>query len=78
MISSLLFFSKCKINNYHNPIALDHALVAPKEPYKDFLDVPNAIFDELTQVAREIYKKIEKNMNQMEFVCFRITATITN
>lgn len=44
----------------HRPISLGHTLVAPKVNYRDFLDVPNDVFDEITKVAREIYNKIEE------------------
>ncbi|ABE56456.1 histidine triad (HIT) protein [Shewanella denitrificans OS217] len=44
----------------HDPINLGHALICPKKPYHDFIDVPEDVMAEILLVARAIYRKIVK------------------
>lgn len=44
----------------HDPINFGHILIAPKYPHKTFIDLPNDVFLEIHEVARDLYKRIEK------------------
>jgi histidine triad (HIT) family protein len=42
----------------HDPINHGHLLICPKHPYKDFIDVPEPIMNEMLNVARTLYRKL--------------------
>ena len=43
----------------HDPINFGHLLIAPTKPYKTFLDLPEAVFLEIHEVARDLYRRLE-------------------
>ncbi|MCF9698646.1 HIT family protein [Vibrio parahaemolyticus] len=45
----------------HDPINFGHILICPKTQYRTFIDLPESVFFEITDVARDLYKRIEAN-----------------
>ncbi|MCF9554676.1 HIT family protein [Vibrio parahaemolyticus] len=43
----------------HDPINFGHILICPKTQYRTFIDLPESVFFEITDVARDLYKRIE-------------------
>lgn len=43
----------------HDPINFGHILICPTTPYETFIDLPACVHDEITQVARDLYQRIE-------------------
>ncbi|GAD03592.1 HIT family protein [Agarivorans albus] len=43
----------------HDPINFGHILIAPKKPYKTFLELPAEVFGEINEVAKDLYKRLE-------------------
>ncbi|MER2496903.1 HIT family protein [Vibrio neptunius] len=44
----------------HDPINFGHILICPVKPYQSFTDLPNHVHDEIQNVARDLYGRIEK------------------
>ena len=47
----------------HDPINFGHILICPKTQYRTFIDLPESVFFEITDVARDLYKRIEAKFN---------------
>jgi histidine triad (HIT) family protein len=43
----------------HDPISIGHILIAPKHPYKTFIEIPEIVLAEIFSVAKIIYKRLE-------------------
>lgn len=43
----------------HDPINFGHILICPKLPYRTFIDLPEPVFLEISDVARDLYQRIE-------------------
>ncbi|GIC78627.1 HIT family protein [Moritella sp. F3] len=43
----------------HDPINFGHILICPTTPYETLIDLPAYVHDEITQVARDLYQRIE-------------------
>ena len=44
----------------HDPINVGHILICPVKPYESFIDLPDTIYAEITDVARDLFKRIER------------------
>ncbi|ELA9369568.1 HIT family protein [Vibrio parahaemolyticus] len=47
----------------HDPINFGHILICPKTQYRTFIDLPESVLLEITDVARDLYKRIEAKFN---------------
>ncbi len=43
----------------HDPINFGHILICPKSHYRTLLDLPEPVFAEINDVAKDLYKRIE-------------------
>jgi len=44
----------------HNPINFGHILICPTFPYESFIDIPDNVNVEINQVAKDLFKRIQK------------------
>lgn len=44
----------------HDPINFGHILICPTQPYESFIELPSDVHQEVNQVAKDLYLRIER------------------
>ena len=64
-IDAVIIFESANVIAFadHDPINVGHLLIAPTFPYENFIDVPELVFIEINEVARDLYRRLDSKFN---------------